>query len=380
MIVIKRIFNQKTKLTKKTTSTKAWKGTRYISSPMQSKRSYSKKEPVSMTMRDALGSALDEELERDPTVFLMGEEVALYKGAYKVSKSLYEKYGESRVIDTPITESGFAGLGVGAAMSGTKPIIEFMTWNFAMQAIDHLVNTAAKSHYMSGGQVKCPIVFRGPNGPPTATGAQHSQCFAAWLAHIPGMKVVAPANNNEARGLLKAAVRDPNPVCVLESELLYNYSFEVSPEAQDKDFLMEIGKASVEREGKDITIVGYSRIVSEALKAAESLEKEGISAEVISLRSIRPLDHETIVNSLKKTGRMVTCEEGFVSHGVGAEICAKVNEYGFDYLDAPIERITLADVPMPYAKSIEDLAIPQAHNIVNAAKRVCYRKQGGLKK
>lgn len=317
--------------------------------------------------------ALDEELTRDSRVFLMGEEVALYNGAYKVSKGLYDKWGADRIIDTPITEAGFAGIGTGAAMAGLRPVVEFMTMNFALQAIDHIVNTAAKSHYMSGGQMECPIVFRGPNGPPTSVGAQHSQCFAAWYSSLPGVKVVAPYNAEDAKGLLKAAIRDPNPVIVLESELCYNYKFMLSPEAQSDDFVIPIGKAKIEREGKDVTIVTFSRLVGQALEAAEALAKEGISAEVINLRTIRPLDMDTIVNSLKKTHRIVTAEEGFVQSGVGAEIAARLMEDGFDQLDAPMERIAVADVPMPYAKSIEDLAIPQAHNIVNACKRVCYR-------
>mmetsp|Transcript_11113 Transcript_11113/g.12222 ORF Transcript_11113/g.12222 Transcript_11113/m.12222 type:complete len:358 (+) Transcript_11113:19-1092(+) len=338
------------------------------------KRTYSAA-PKVMQVREALREALDEELANDPRVFLMGEEVAQYDGAYKVSKGLWQKYGDERIWDTPITESGFAGLGVGAAMAGTKPIIEFMTWNFATQAIDHIVNTAAKTRYMSGGKATCDITFRGPNGPPTATGAQHSQCYAAWLAHVPGIKVVAGSNCNNSKGLLKAAIRDPNPVMVLESELLYNYSFELSPEAQDKEFVLPIGKLSVEREGTDVTLIGFSRIVNDCLEAAKELEKEGISCEVLDLMSIRPLDVEGIVNSVSKTHRVVTCEEGFPAHGVGAELIARINENCFDQLDAPIERITGADVPMPYAKSIEDLAMPKTQNIINAVKRVCYRSK-----
>jgi pyruvate dehydrogenase E1 component beta subunit len=318
--------------------------------------------------------ALDEELSRDSKVFLMGEEVGMYNGAYKVSKGLHDKYGPSRIWDTPITEAGFAGIGVGAAMGGLRPVIEFMTMNFSLQAIDHVLNSAAKSHYMSGGQLTCPIVFRGPNGPPTAVGAQHSQCFAAWYSNIPGLKVVAPYNAEDAKGLLKAAIRDNNPVVVLENELCYNYKFPLSVEAQSPDFVIPIGKAKVEREGKHVTIITFARLVGQALLAADTLAKEGIEAEVINLRSIRPLDMETILTSLKKTNRIVTAEEGWATSGVGSEICARVMEEGFDYLDAPIERIAGADVPMPYAKSIEDLAIPQAQNIVNACKRVCYRK------
>jgi pyruvate dehydrogenase E1 component beta subunit len=338
----------------------------------------SSKAQVSMTVRDALNQALDEELARDSKVFLMGEEVGTYQGAYKVSKGLYQKYGPDRVVDTPITEAGFTGLGVGAAMSGTRPVIEFMTWNFALQAIDHIVNTAAKSRYMSGGLVECPVTFRGPNGPPTAVGAQHSQCFAAWYGSLPGLKVVAPWSCDDAKGLLKAAIRDPNPVVVLESELEYNkiHAFSAEAEKAGADWLVPIGKAKVERIGKDVTIVSFSRLVGECLIAAEKLEKEhGISAEVINLRTIRPIDSETIINSVKKTGRLVTGEEGFPQFGVGAEIATLVQEAAFDYLDAPVERVTGADVPMPYSKSIEDLAIPQHPNIVNAVLRACYRKK-----
>jgi len=319
--------------------------------------------------------ALDEELARDPTVFLMGEEVGLYQGAYKVSKGLYQKHGENRVIDTPITESGFAGLGVGAAMSGTRPIIEFMTMNFALQAIDHIVNTASRSRYMSGGDIKCPIVFRGPNGPPTAVGAQHSMCFAAWYGSLPGLKVLAPYDCDDAKSLLKASVRDDNPVVFLESELLYNYSFPLSDDVASPDYVGEIGKAKIMRQGTDVTIVAFSRMVHEALKAADELAKDGISAEVVNLRTIRPLDYETIVKSVRKTHRLVTAEEGFPQSGVGSEIITIANEYAFDSLDAPPERITSADVPIPYAKSIEDLALPQAAQIINAVKRVCYRSK-----
>jgi len=258
---------------------------------------------------------------------------------------------------------------------GVRPIIEFMTWNFALQAIDHIVNTASRSRYMSGGKVKIPVTFRGPNGPPTAVGAQHSMCFAAWYGSLPGLKVVTPWNCNDAKGLLKAAIRDDNPVVVLESELLYNHKYLLSEEAQSADFVMPIGKAHVEREGKDVTVVAFSRMVAEALKAADTLKGEGISVEVINLRSIRPLDVDTITKSIKKTNRVVTAEEGFPQSGVGAEIIALINEYAFDHLDAPPERVTSADVPMPYSKTIEDLAIPQAVNIVNAIKRVCYRKK-----
>jgi len=305
----------------------------------------------------------------------MGEEVGYYQGAYKISKGLIQKFGKERVIDTPITEAGFTGIGIGAAFAGTRPIVEYMTWNFAMQAIDSIVNSAAKSRYMSGGKISCPITFRGPNGPPQATGAQHSQCYAAWYSNIPGLKVVTPYNCNDAKGLLKASIRDDDPVIFLESEIAYNYSFPLSEEAASPDYVLPIGKAHIERSGTDVTIVSFSRVLMDCLKAAEILAKEGINAEVVNLRTIRPLDVETIINSIKKTSRLVTVEEGFPQCGVGAEIIALVNEYAFDYLDAPPERIASADVPMPYSKSIEELAIPSAPNVVNAVRRVCYRKK-----
>jgi len=305
----------------------------------------------------------------------MGEEVGYYQGAYKISKGLIQKFGKERVIDTPITEAGFTGIGIGAAFAGTRPIVEYMTWNFAMQAIDSIVNSAAKSRYMSGGKISCPITFRGPNGPPQAVGAQHSQCYAAWYSSIPGLKVVTPFNCNDAKGLLKASIRDDDPVIFLESEIAYNYSFPLSEEAASPDYVLPIGKAHIERAGTDVTIVSFSRALMDCLKAAETLAKEGINAEVVNLRTIRPLDVETIINSVKKTSRLVTVEEGFPQCGVGAEIIALVNEYAFDYLDAPPERIASADVPMPYSKSIEELAIPSAPNVVNAVRRVCYRKK-----
>jgi len=314
-------------------------------------------------------------MRRDDTVFLLGEEVAEYEGAYKVSQGLLQEFGARRVIDTPITEHGFTGMAVGAAMNGLKPIVEFMTFNFAMQAMDQIINSAAKTLYMSGGQMGCPIVFRGPNGAAARVGAQHSQCFGAWYGSIPGLKVVAPWNCNDAKGLLKAAIRDDNPVVVLESEILYNEKFELNAEAQDKSFVMPIGKAHIERKGTDVTIVTFSRMVGESLKAAAELEKEGISAEVINLRSLRPLDHQAIVDSLKKTHRLVTVEEGYPQYGVGAEIVAAVNELAFDLLDAPPERVTGADVPMPYNSLLEELAMVKPINIVNAAKRVCYRQK-----
>eukprot|EP01117_Protostelium_nocturnum_P003682 TRINITY_DN14964_c0_g1_i1.p1 TRINITY_DN14964_c0_g1~~TRINITY_DN14964_c0_g1_i1.p1 ORF type:complete len:380 (-),score=96.01 TRINITY_DN14964_c0_g1_i1:223-1362(-) len=322
--------------------------------------------PLSLTVREALNQALDEELARDPKVFLMGEEVARYNGAYKVSKGLYDKYGEKRVIDTPITEMGFAGLGVGAALGGARPIIEFMTFNFAMQGIDHIVNSAAKLHYMSGGKIPVPIVFRGPHGPPTSVGAQHSQDFAAWLGSVPGLKVVAPWNCEDAKGLLKAAIRDNNPVCVLESELGYNETYELSIEAQDKDFVIPFGSAKIEREGSDVTLISYGRQVGNCLKVAEQLKEQGIDVEVINLRSIRPLDVNTFVTSVRKTGRAVTVEEGWPQHGVGAEIIAQLNEHAFDYLDAPVERVVGCDVPMPYSKVLEDVAMIHPANIQKA--------------
>jgi len=307
---------------------------------------------------------------------LMGEEVAHYHGAYKVSKGLWEKYTDKRIIDTPITEMGFAGIGVGAALGGLRPVIEFMTMNFSMQAIDQIINSAAKLHYMSGGKVKVPIVFRGPNGPPTSVGAQHSQCFAAWYGSCPGLKVLAPWSAEDAKGLLKTAIRDDGPVVFLESELGYNEVHTLSPEAQDKNFLIPIGKAKIEVVGNDVTIVSFSRQVGNCVKAAKELqEKHGISAEVVNLRSIRPLDIETIVKSVAKTHRLVTVEEGWPQYGVGAEIIAVVNENAFDYLDAPVDRVTGADVPMPYSQPIEKLAMVEPFNIIDAVKRVMYRKK-----
>ncbi|PIA50958.1 hypothetical protein AQUCO_01100046v1 [Aquilegia coerulea] len=320
-----------------------------------------------MTVRDALNSALDEEMSADPKVFVMGEEVGEYQGAYKITKGLLDKYGPERVVDTPITEAGFTGIGVGAAYHGLRPVIEFMTFNFSMQAIDHIINSAAKSNYMSAGQISVPIVFRGPNGAAAGVGAQHSQCYAAWFGSCPGLKVLAPYSSEDARGLLKAAIRDPDPVVFLENELLYGESFPISAEALDSSFALPIGKAKIEREGKDVTIVTYSKM------AAEILSKEGISAEVINLRSIRPLDRPAINASVRKTNRLITVEEGFPQHGVGAEICASVVEESFEYLDAPVERISGADVPMPYAANLERMAVPQVEDIVRAAKRACFR-------
>ncbi|KAL3511485.1 hypothetical protein ACH5RR_030886 [Cinchona calisaya] len=326
-----------------------------------------------MMVREALNSALDEEMAADPNVFLMGEEVGEYQGAYKVSKGLLQKYGPQRVVDTPITEAGFTGIGVGAAYYGLKPVVEFMTFNFAMQAIDHIINSAAKTNYMSSGNINVPIVFRGPNGAAAGVGAQHSQCYAAWYGSCPGLKVLAPYSSEDARGLLKAAIRDPDPVVFLENELLYGEAFCVSDEVLDSSFCLPIGKAKIEKEGKDVTITAFSRMVGYALKAAEILKKEEIDAEVINLRSIRPLDRSAINNSVRKTNRLVTVEEGFPQHGVGAEICASVAEETFNYLDSPVERIAGADVPMPYAANLERLALPQVEDVVRAARRACYR-------
>jgi pyruvate dehydrogenase E1 component beta subunit len=316
---------------------------------------------------------MEEEMKRDSRVFLLGEEVAQYDGAYKVSKGLLAKLGPDRIIDTPITEAGFAGIAVGAAMAGLRPICEFMTWNFSLQAIDHIINSAAKTHYMSGGQQAVPIVFRGPNGPSGAVGAQHSQCFAAWYGSCPGLKVVAPWDAEDAKGLMKAAIRDNNPVVFLESESMYGEAFPITADLTNPDFLIPIGKAKIMRAGTDVTIVTFSRPVGKCLKAAAELAAKGISAEVINLRSIRPLDRDTIIQSVKKTSRLVTVEEGWPQHGVGAEIISLVNEECFDYLDAPPLRVTGADVPMPYAFNLEDHVTPQVNNIVNMVQLVCSR-------
>lgn len=323
-----------------------------------------------ITVRDALRDAMAEEMRRDDRVFLMGEEVAQYQGAYKVSRDLLQEFGDKRVIDTPITEHGFAGMGVGAAMAGLKPIVEFMTWNFAMQAIDHIINSAAKTLYMSGGQIKSSIVFRGPNGAASRVGAQHSQDYAAWYGNVPGLKVLAPYDAADAKGLLKAAIRDPNPVVFLEHEMMYGHEFDI-PDVED--WVVPIGKAKVRREGSDVTLVAYSRMVGFALKAAEELEKEGIQAEVVDLRTIRPMDHATILESVKKTNRLVTVEEGWGPMGVGAEIVARITEHGFDYLDAPPLRVHQEDVPLPYAANLEALSLPSVEKIVKAAKAVSYR-------
>ncbi|KAJ3160994.1 pyruvate dehydrogenase E1, beta subunit [Irineochytrium annulatum] len=323
-----------------------------------------------MTVREALNQAMDEEMTADEKVFILGEEVAQYNGAYKVTKGLLEKFGEKRVIDTPITEIGFAGIAVGAALAGLKPICEFMTFNFSMQAIDHVVNSAAKTRYMSGGTVQCPIVFRGPNGAAAGVGAQHSQCFAAWYGSVPGLKVVSPWSAEDAKGLLKASIRDPNPVVCLENELMYGITFDVSSEVLSKDFVLPIGKAKVEREGSDVTLVAHSRPVGFCLEAADELAKLGVKAEVINLRSIRPLDIETIIKSVKKTNHLVTVEGGWPMFGVGSEIAAQIMESdAFDHLDAPVLRVTGADIPMPYANNLENLSLPSTTNIVNAVKK-----------
>ena len=327
-------------------------------------------EMVSMTIRDALRDAMAEEMRRDEDVFLMGEEVAEYQGAYKVSRGLLEEFGSRRVVDTPITEYGFAGLGVGAAFAGLKPIVEFMTWNFAMQAIDHIINSAAKTRYMSGGQMESPIVFRGPNAAASRVAAQHSQDYAAWYANVPGLIVISPYSASDAKGLLKAAIRNPNPVVFLEHELLYGDTMEVP--AVD-DWVLPIGKAKVAREGSDVTIVSYSRGVKFSLEAAEALEGEGISAEVIDLRTLRPMDAATVIESVKKTNRVVTVEEGWAPCGVGAEVAWQVTQHAFDYLDAPPTRVTQEDTPLPYAANLEALSLPNADKIVKAVKQVMYR-------
>ena len=336
--------------------------------PSEEDRFYANTEKKSV--REALRDAMAEEMRADPDVFLIGEEVAQYQGAYKVSQGLLEEFGPDRVVDTPITEQGFAGLGVGAAMGGLKPIVEFMTWNFAMQAIDQIINSAAKTRYMSGGQMSCQIVFRGPNGAASRVAAQHSQDYTSWYAHIPGLKVVAPYSAADAKGLLKAAIRDPNPVVFLENELLYGHSFDVP---SDPDFIVPIGKAKIVREGGSVTICTFSRMVGVALDAAEILAKEGIEAEVIDLRTIRPLDTEAVVASVRKTNRLVTVEEGWPFAGIGAELSALMMEQAFDDLDAPVVRVHGKDVPLPYAANLEKLALPQIEDIVQAAKTVCYK-------
>jgi pyruvate dehydrogenase E1 component beta subunit len=327
-------------------------------------------EMTTMTVREALRDAMAEEMRRDGDVFVMGEEVAEYQGAYKVTQGLLQEFGARRVIDTPITEHGFAGLGVGAALAGLKPVVEFMTFNFAMQAMDQLINSAAKTRYMSGGQVQVSIVFRGPNGPAARVAAQHSQDFTSWYSHIPGLKVVAPYTAADAKGLLKAAIRDPNPIMFLENEILYGQSF---PVPRLDDHVVPIGKAKVVRAGGHVTLVAWSIGMSYALKAAEALAKDGIEAEVIDLRTLKPMDVETIIASVQKTGRLVTVEEGWRQSGVGAEIAATIMEQAFDWLDAPVTRVTGKEVPMPYAANLEKLALPSVAEVVEAAKSVCYR-------
>lgn len=322
------------------------------------------------TVREALRQGMAEEMRSDENVFIMGEEVAEYNGAYKITEGLLDEFGSKRVIDTPITEHGFAGMGVGAAFLGLKPIVEFMTMNFAMQAIDHIINSAAKTLYMAGGQMGCPIVFRGPNGAAARVGAQHSQDYASWYAHVPGLKVVAPWSAADAYGLMKSAIRDPNPVVILENEIMYGQSFECPTR---DDYVVPIGRAKVEREGSDVTIVAYSIMVGKAMQAAEELAEQGIDAEVINLRTIRPLDRWTILESVKKTNRVVCAEEGWPYAGIGSEIAALIGEHAFDYLDAPLARVCAADVPLPYAANLEQLALPQSEHIVAAVKKVCYR-------
>ncbi len=326
-------------------------------------------EMIKQTVREALRDAMAEEMRRDPDVFLIGEEVAEYQGAYKVSQGLLDEFGAKRVIDTPITEYGFAGLGVGAAFAGLRPIVEFMTWNFAMQAIDHVINSAAKTLYMAGGELGCPIVFRGPNGAAARVAAQHSQEFSSWYAHCPGLKVIAPYSAADAKGLLKAAIRDPDPIVFLENEILYGHSFEV-PKLDD--FVLPIGRARILRAGTDVTIVSFSLMMERVLQAAEALAEQGIEAEVIDLRTLRPLDLPTIIGSVRKTNRLVSVEEGWPRFGVGAELAAIAMEHAFDYLDAPVCRVTGKDVPMPYAANLERMALPQTEDVVSAVKAVCY--------
>ena len=322
-----------------------------------------------ITVREALRNAMAEEMRADKSVFVMGEEVAEYQGAYKVTQGLLEEFGDKRVYDTPITEHGFAGIGIGAAFGNLKPIVEFMTFNFAMQAMDQIINSAAKTLYMSGGQMGCPIVFRGPNGAASRVAAQHSQCYASWYAHCPGLKVVSPWSSKDAKGLLKSAIRDPDPVIFLENEVMYGQSFSCP---DDENFTLPIGKANIEKEGNDVTIIAFSIMVGKSLKAAEILEDKNINAEVINLRTLRPLDIDTIIESVKKTNRVVTCEEGFPFSGIGAEISALITEKAFDWLDAPVVRVTGKDVPMPYAANLEKLALPQVDDIVSASAQVCY--------
>ena len=323
-----------------------------------------------ITVREALRNAMAEEMRADKSVFVMGEEVAEYQGAYKVTQGLLDEFGDKRVYDTPITEHGFAGIGIGAAFGNLKPIVEFMTFNFAMQAMDQIINSAAKTLYMSGGQMGCPIVFRGPNGAASRVAAQHSQCYASWYAHCPGLKVVSPWSSKDAKGLLKSAIRDPDPVIFLENEVMYGQSFSCP---DDDNFTLPIGRANIEKEGNDLTIIAFSIMVGKSLEAAEILKDKKINAEVINLRTLRPLDIDTIIESVKKTNRVVTCEEGFPFSGIGAEISALITEKAFDWLDAPVVRVTGKDVPMPYAANLEKLALPQVDDIVSASAQVCYK-------
>jgi len=344
---------------------------------------------TSVPVREAINMGIDEEMERDEAVYILGEEVAQYQGAYKVTKGLYQKYGDRRVIDTPITEMGFTGLAIGSAYKDLKPIVEFMTFNFSMQAIDQIINSAAKQYYMSAGDIACPIVFRGPNGFSAGTAAQHSQCFAAWFSNCPGLKVVSPYSSADAKGLIKAAIRDPNPVVVLEHELMYGVSFDMTDEELSKDFVIPIGKAKIEREGSDVTVVTFSKSVGLALEAADVMAGKGISLEVINLLSLKPLDREAILNSVKKTGRCVTIEQGWPQCGIGAEIAAMIMETdafnyldapmervtgAFNYLDAPMERVTGADVPTPYAIALERAAFPQIEDVIAAVERTTFRQ------
>ncbi|XP_057296719.1 pyruvate dehydrogenase E1 component subunit beta, mitochondrial-like [Hydractinia symbiolongicarpus] len=324
-----------------------------------------------VTVRDALNMAMDEEIERDDRVFLLGEEVAQYDGAYKISRGLYRKHGEKRIMDTPISEIGFAGIATGAAMAGLRPICEFMTFNFAMQAIDQLINSAAKTYYMSAGEVNVPVVFRGPNGASAGVAAQHSQCYASWYGHVPGLKVLSPWSAEDAKGLLKSAIRDNDPVVFLENEIMYGKAFDMTEEQLHPDYVLPIGKAKVEKEGTDITIAAHSLGVQKAMDALPELEAEGISCEIINMRTIRPMDADTIIESVKKTNHLITVEGGFPQFGVGAEICAKIMESeAFDYLDAPVYRVTGADIPTPYANNLEVNSLPQPHNIVRTVKKV----------
>jgi len=340
-----------------------------VAEPALEPRPEAAAETVTISMREALRDAMAEEMRRDKDVFLMGEEVAQYHGAYKVSQGLLEEFGDKRVIDTPITEQGFAGIGVGAAFAGLKPIVEFMTWNFAMQAIDQIVNSAAKTHYMSGGSMRAPVVFRGPNGAAARVAAQHSQCYSAWYAHVPGLKVIAPSTPADAKGLLKSAIRDPNPVIFLENEILYGST---GPVPKVEDWLVPIGKARIAREGRHATIVSFARGMVYALEAADALAKEDIEAEVIDLRTLRPLDLETVLASVRKTNRLVTVEEAWPVCSVGSEICAQVAMQAFDHLDAPPAKVSGADVPMPYAANLEALARPSAERVIAAVKSVLY--------